>query len=354
MRMDVRSRPGFFDVPSTVLTLVFAATLFGCEKPQVGAMGKAQAVGGMEFTVSGYDVRYLEINDGDNTYEYPRPVLTIPLRITNVGENDFIYSPSHNAPQMTEAATPLLYLDPGADEKLPPESKNLIPGVVLDKGSVEGQINAATTLSKGQSVDDVLLFEVPDAAQKLVLSIPAAMNRGKLPLLIRLDYQPVEPKGPKVFNVGQTQAFDGVAFTVTGTDYGYVKTNDAAQGEGFSSDPLFKVTYEIKNVSKETIKFEPGHKAVGARGAALYGADSAYNRVKFPASTKVEGQIEGAQTLAPGDTAKDFVLFEAPPKGVTQASFEYPAALFDRTGLARFNVPFEWKEVPKPKELEKP
>lgn len=351
--MDVRSRPDFTHVKSAFMALMLAVTLAGCEKPLVGAVGAAQTVGGMEFNVTSYDVRYLEINDGDQTYEYPRPVLTIPISIKNVGEGDFIYSPSHNAAQMTEAATPLLYLDPGAEATLPPENKNLIPGVVLDKGTVAGQVVSATTLAKGQSVDDVLLFEVPDAAQKLILSIPPAMHRGKMPLLIRLDYQPVEPKGPKVYEVGKEQAFDGVTFTVTGTEYGYVKTNDSAQGEGFSSDPLFKVSYKVSNTTDAAVTLDPGHKAVGTRGAALYGADSAYNRVKFPASTKVEGQIDGTVTVEPGKSVTDFVLFEAPPKGVTRASFEYPASLFGRTGLARFNVPFEWKEVPPPAELQK-
>ncbi|MEZ4460831.1 MAG: hypothetical protein R3E66_14085 [bacterium] len=334
------------------MILMFVVPMLGCDKPLVGAIGKPLTAGGLEITVSDYDVRYLEINAGDNTYEYPRPVLSIPITLKNVGEGSFIYSPSHNSPQMTESATPLLYLDPGADADLPPETKNLIPGVVLDKGSVEGQLNSATTLAKGESANDILLFEVPDGAQKLVLSIPPAMNRGKMPVLFRIDYKPVQPKGPKVYNVGDAQVFDGVKFTVTGTSFEYVKTNDSAQGEGFSSDPLFKVSYEVTNDSDATIKLDPGHKAVGIRGAALYGSDSAYNRVKFAATTRVEGQIDGSASIDPGKSVKDFVLFEAPPKEVTQLSFEYPAALFERTGLARFNVPFEWKDVPRPKELE--
>ena len=157
----------------------------------------------------------------------------------------------------------------------------------------------------------------------------------------------------KVYKVGEAQTFDGVTFTVTGTSFEYVKTNDSAQGEGFSSDPLLKVSYEVTNGSDATIKLDPGHKAVGIRGAALYGSDSAYNRVKFAATTRVEGQVDGSASIDPGQTVKDFILFEAPPKDVSELSFEYPAALFERTGLARFDVPFEWKEVPRPKELEK-
>lgn len=351
--MDVRSRSDLSIARSTIMTLMLVAPLVGCEKPPVGTAGKAQTAGGIEITVSDYDVRYLEINVGKNTYEYPRPVLTIPITLKNVGEGNFIYSPTHNSPQMTESSTPLLYLDPGAEADLPPENKNLIPGVVLDKGSVAGQVVSATTLAKGQSVDDILLFEVPDSAQKLILSIPPAMTRGKLPVLFRIDYKPIEAKGPKVSSVGEPVDFDGVTFTVTGTSYEYVKTFDAAQGEGFSTDPLFKVSYEVTNNSDAPIKLDPGHKEVGGRGAALYGANSAFNRVKFAATTRVEGQIDGSKVVKPGETVRDFVLFEVPPKDVTQVSFEYPAALFERTGLARFNVPFEFKEVPRPKELEK-
>ena len=100
----------------------------------------------------------------------------------------------------------------------------------------------------------------------------------------------------------------------------YVKTKDAAQGEGFSSDPLFKISYEIKNGSPTAIKFDPGHKAVNLRGAAIYGADSSFNRVKFAATTMVDGQVESS-VIEPGKSVTDFVLFEAPPKEVTQVSF---------------------------------
>ncbi len=351
--MDVRSRPDSSIIATSVMAVMLATALVGCDKPLVGVAGTPQVAGGIEFQISDYDVRYLEINDGDNTYEYPRPVLRVPLSIKNVAEESFVYSPSHGALQMTEAATPILYLDPGAEADLPPASKNLISGVVLDKGAVEGQVVNSTTLAKGDSLQDILLFEVPDGPQKLILSIPPAMHRGKLPLLFRIDYKPVEPKGPKVFAVGQEEDFDGVTFSVTGSELGYVKTKDAAQGEGFSSDPLFKVSYEIKNGTAAAIKFEPGHKAVNLRGAAIYGADSAFNRVKFAATTMVDGQVQNSVTVEPGKSATDFVLFEAPPKEVTQVSFEYPASLFGRTGLARFNVPFEWKDVPQPKELQK-
>ena len=333
------------------MAVMLVTALVGCDKPLVGVVGTAQTAGGIEFKVADYDVRYLEINDGDNTYEYPRPVLRIPISIKNTDEKSFIYSPSHGALQMTEAATPLLYLDPGEEADLPPTNKNLISGVVLDKGAVEGQVVSSSTLEKGKSLEDVLLFEVPDGAQKLILSIPPAMHRGKLPLLFRIDFKPVEPKGPKVFAVGQEQDFAGVTFSVTKSEMEYVKTKDAAQGEGFSSDPLFKISYEIKNGSPTAIKFDPGHKAVNLRGAAIYGADSSFNRVKFAATTMVDGQVESSG-IEPGKSVTDFVLFEAPPKEVTQVSFEYPASLFGRTGLARFNVPFEWKDVPKPKELQ--
>lgn len=351
--MDVRSRPDSSIISTTFVAVMLASALVGCDKPLIGVVGTPQIAGGIEFTVSDYDVRYLEINDGDNTYEYPRPVLRLPISIKNVDEKNFIYSPSHGSLQMTEASTPILYLDPGAEADLPPANKNLISGVVLDKGTVEGQVVNATTLAKGESAQDVLLFEVPDGPQKLILSIPPAMHRGKMPLLFRIDYKPVEPKGPKVYALGQTQDFDGVTFSVTGADLEYVKTQDAAQGEGFSSDPLFKVSYEIKNGSAEAVRFEPGHKAINLRGAAIYGTDTTYNRVKFAATTTVAGQNDGAVTIEPGKSVTDFVLFEAPPKEITQVSFEYPGSLFSRTGLARFNVPFEWKDVPKPKELQK-
>lgn len=324
----------------------------GCEKPVV-ATGNTASAGGIEFSVADYEVRYLEVSDGSNTYEYPQPALVIPVTLKNVGEGDFTYSPTHATQQMSEAQTPLLYVAPGADEDLPPQNKTMINGVFLSKGTVAGQVTKNQTIKKGDSLTDLLLFEVPTDATKLILSVPPSLHRGKLPVLFPISFQPREPQGPKMHKVGEAVALGDAAFTVTGTEIAYVKTRDKLAGEGYSSEPLLKIKYKIENNGAAPLAYDPAHRAVGGRGAALYGKGATFKRVKFAATTSVDGQRDGNTTVAPGDAVEDFVLFDRPPEGTAELSFEYPAALFGASGLARFTLPYEYSDPPLPKELKK-
>lgn len=340
-------RPDLFAVAALALAAI------GCDKPIVAESNTAQ-VGGIEVTLGDLQTRYLEVTDGTNTYEYPQPALVIPVTLKNLGPGDFSYSPSASTQQMTEAQTPLLYADPGPEADLPPESKTLINGVYLEKGALEGQVRSGTTIAEGESLTDLFLFEVPDEANRdLILSIPPSMHRGKFPLLFRVKYAPEEALGPKVYPQGEPAQLDVAEFTVTGTEVAYVKTNDSAQGEGFSSDPLLKVNFEIENTSQQPITYDPSHRDLGVRGAALFGKGETYKRVKFTATTSVVGQKSDPVEIPPGGSVQDFVLFERPPKDASQLSFEYPAKLFGGTGIVRVRLDYEYAEPPLPKELEK-
>jgi hypothetical protein len=70
---------------------------------------------------------------------------------------------------MSELTTPLLYLDPGAEAKLPPATKTIINGVYLPKGALDGQITRSMSVAAGESLTDVFLFEVPDATATAAL-----------------------------------------------------------------------------------------------------------------------------------------------------------------------------------------
>ena len=97
------------------------------------------------------------------------------------------------------------------------------------------------------------------------------MHNANVPLLFRIPYEYKKPKGPTVYGVGDAVEMGSVSFTLGSAKAEWVKTKDTAQGEGFSSEPLFKVNYEIKNTGKEVVKYEPGHRNVkGTRGASLY------------------------------------------------------------------------------------
>lgn len=336
-----------------VLATLLAMIGFGCDKPIVAESSTA-TVGGMKMSLGEYELRYLEVSDGENTYEYPQPALVIPITLENVGDGDFTYNPTHATQQMAEAQTPLLYRDPGPEADLPPDSKSLINGVYLQKGSLEGQVTSNTTIGAGESLTDLFLFEVPDESlSNLILSIPPTMHRGKFPVLFRLKYSPKEARGPAVHPVGEPIALQGARFTVTGAEVNFVKTSDTSQGEGFSSDPLLKITYEIENTGSETINYDPSHRSVGGRGASLFGKGDTYKRVKFAPTTSVEGQSEGTTQIEPGKSVTDFVLFDRPPEGAGQLTFEYPAALFNQQGIARVAIDYEYADPPIPEELKK-
>lgn len=344
--------------PSIRAGLALAAALLfatGCEKPTV-AQGSKATVGGVEFEVGEYEIRYLEVADSSNTYEYPQPALVLPVTVKNVGEGDFTYTPTHSTQQMSEAQTPLLYVAPTGEnaDDLPPQNKTMINGVFLSKGQLPEQVTKNQTLAKGETVKDLLLFEVPDEATKLILSIPPALHRGNLPVLFKVDFTPAEAMGPKVHAVGDPVAFGTSELAVTATSIEFVKTRDRQQGEGFSSEPLLKVSYKITNNGKEPVSYDPAHRAVGGRGASLYGKSSTFKRVKFGSSVIVDGQQDGTTMIEPGSSITDFVLFDRPPEGTTELTFEYPATLFGGSGLGRFAIEYEYKDPPKPKELEKP
>lgn len=350
MAIQAQLWAGFRIVAATSLLL---AT--GCEKPTV-AEGSTATTGGVAFSLGDYQVRYLEVSQGGETYEYPQPALVIPITLENVGEGSFTYTPSHTTQQMTEAQAPLLYIAPTGEnaDNLPPSTKTLINGVFLEKGPLEGQITQNETIASGVSVTDLLLFEVPTSAADLILSIPPAWHRGEMPVLFRISYQPTEALGPKVHALGQSSDFGDITFTVTDAKVEFVKTTDTVQGEGFSSEPLYKISYELENNSSDAVSFDPSHRAVGVRTASLYGKGDTFSRVRFASSTTPEGQLAGRTSIPAGGKIADIVLFDRPPESTTDVSFEFPAALFGGRGIARYSWSYEYQNPPKPKELEKP
>lgn len=337
--------------------LACALLLTACEKPTTATVGEAAVAGGISFSVQEYRVQYLELSGDGNTYEYPRPVLIIPVRLENVGEDDFVYNPTAKAPQMTESSTPLLYPDPGPEADLSKHIKVPVNGVFLEKGTLAAQLTERRTLKPGESLVDAFLFEVPAeaSATSFIFSLPPTMHRGELPVIFRMPYQARQPEGPPVHELGESIATSTASFQIDAAEITYVKITDINQGPGFSTEPLFKVSYTITNTSEEPILYNPGHRDLsGRRGAALYSSNREFNRVRFPANSTVEGQTEGSANIAPGSSAKDFVLFEVPDKEVTTAMLEVPARIFSGTGLIRINLPFKYQQVDQPKEMKAP
>jgi hypothetical protein len=318
-------------------------------------MGESVTVKKMAISVKDYEVRKLEIVDGKRTWEYDRPVLAFRVSFKNTGKEPFRYTPTHGSSQMTESTTPLLYSDPGKKKALPPKNKTPINGVVLEKGAMADQITQSTKIAPGEELTDVFLFEVPgDEQADFIFSVPPSMHPGSMPALFRVPYKKETPEGPKWYGKGSTATLDGVKYTVTTVETAYVKTKNPTDGEGFSSSPVLKVTYEIANDSKEKVTYAPGHEAVsGRRAASLVAGDEKYARVKFGSNTTVVGQKNESAAIEPGASLTDFALFERPSQDVKVLQFKFPASRFGRGGLVRYNLPYSYEEPEKPEPLKK-
>jgi hypothetical protein len=345
---------GFRVARVALLAAAVLVTGTACEKPTVTEMSKPATANGVQFNVSGYELRHLELSDNGKTVEYPEPVLAINVEVTNKGAKALTYTPSHRTQQMTEATTPLLYKDPGKEAELPPASKQTINGVYLEEGKLDDQVSQTKTLDKGESLTDVFLFEVPeDKKASLILSLPASMHPGKLPVLVRVPYQYKEPAGPKVHQLGDAVSAGDATFTVEKADVEYIKTKHTIEGEGFSSNPRLKLSYKVANAGEEPLTFSPEHNVEGTRGAALYAGDQTLKRVRLPSNAEAEGQLRDDTKIEAGKSATDFVLFERPPKEVETLTFEYPASRFGGSGLVRVQVPYKYEDPELPKELQK-
>lgn len=350
------TNPFGFRVARVLLLAAAALMMAGaaCEKPAVSEMNQPVKAGGVQFNVTGYDIRYLELSADGKTVEYPEPVLAINVEVTNQADQPLTYTPSHRTQQVTEANAPLLYQDPGKEAELPPVSKQTINGVFLEEGQLDEQVTQSKTLAKGDSLTDVFLFEVPEAKEAaLILSLPPTMHHGALPVLFRVPYKYQQPKGPKVHQTGTAVAAGPASFTVEKAEVTYVKTKHTIEGEGYSSNPRLKVSYKVENTGKEAITYSPEHNVEGARGAALYSGGETFNRIKLPSNAEAEGQVTDSTEIEPGKSVTDFVLFERPPKEIESLTFVYPASNFGGEGLIRVDVPYEYKDPELPKELKK-
>ncbi len=337
--------------------LAVCLAVVGCdEEPVIQPSDSPATVGDIEFQFEDYEVRYLELTGDDGeTIEYPEPVLAVSVSVTNVGEDEFVYRPTHDALEMNEAQTPMLYEGPETPEV---ELEEFTPaqtfvGVRLEAGEWDRQQQDSVNLAAGESVTDTYMFEVPEAAQEnLLLTMPPTMHRGEIPAFIQFDYvEPDEPEGPMVYAIGDEIEFDGVVFTVTDITQEYVELEED-DDEGFSSDPVLKIAYNIENISEEPVEFDPGHGDVtGNRGPVVESAEYDFTRTRFSADTDPVGQIEGAE-IEPGESVDDFATFERPDEDVDLATFIFPGSHFDQSGRVRVGFSYEFEEVEEPEELQ--
>jgi hypothetical protein len=327
----------------------------GCgPKTKVGEVGESIEEGGIEVQVEDYEIRNLELVEDGKTFEYEEPVLAIPIVVKNVGDDAFMYNPTHRSQKMTESTTPLMYYDPGEEASLPPSDKTPVNGVYLEEGNLEEQVTEQTRIEPGKSIQDVLLFEIPsEDKEKLILSIPPEYHRGNKPVLFRMSYTYEEPSGGETPGKGETVDVDGVEFTVQELSTEYIKLEETRDGRAYSSSPLVKVAYQIKNTTDGEVTYAPKHQNDSVRRTPVLRSNGdVFRPVEFPLKPKIVEQQEGQKALKSGEKVEDFTVFQRPPKKVKALTFTYPASRFDRGGVLEFQVPYSYEEPDKPDETE--
>jgi len=321
--------------------------LVGCKTETSGELGAPthEAGAGVSVTVTGLTLERLEIEGKDGPLVYADPVLAIAVSFENKGETNFLYKPTHAMAKTSNLEAPILFKDPGPEAEL----RASIDGVFLENAFAEGQQAQVVDLKPGDVVKDVYLFKVPEEEKlDLLLTFAPDLHGGKGMLKIKIPY--VKPATPavQINAIGDEVKLGSVVVKVTGAETQYIDLKEN-KTKGFSKEPVFKVSYTLRNDGSEPLNYEPNHIAAGSALAASLvddGKDGRFMRVRFSADRDVVGQTARRQSVAPGATHADFAVFERPPEGVEAVRFTLPGKLFGQPGLLRVRLPYK-AETPK-------
>ena len=324
-----------------------------CNSMKVHPADSSVKQGGMTFKILGYSIEQPNIVERKRILEYKSPFLAIKLQIKNAGKRPFVYSPTHFSKELTQISTPLLFPKP---DKAKPPFNDIEPlsGVYIEEGTIASQKTSPKTLKSGESVQDIYLFKLPDFEKgRLVLSLPPSMHRGTRPVFFEIPYTYKKPPTPQVHKSGGWIAQNEFEFQLVGTDVAYIELEDQVQGKAYSSEPLLKVTYKIKNTGKDKKTYNPTFRRVrNMPGPTMVTPEGReLKRVDFPITAKPVGQIFKETKIESGQTLTDFSLFERPDIDKKEATFRflYPTTHLDMSRLMRFDTDVQLEE-PKPPE----
>ncbi len=337
----------------TVATLVCAmATLaIGCKKETVGALGAPTQEKGapIAVTLAGFTLERVELEGPDGPLIYGEPVLALSLTFANKGEANFLYKPTHDKAKTTNLEAPILFVDPGPKAR----PSNPIEAVLIEEGLLAGQQTQNVDLAPGKSVTDIYLFKAPEEGQRaLVLTVPPSLHGGSGMMLIKMTYEPTALPEVVVHNIGEAVKVGSATLTVQSAKIEYVKLKEGAK-DGFSKDPVLKITYEIKNDGAESITYDPNHQTAGkALAPALHeeGGGGRFMRARFGADRTVVDQTASAVSINAGKSLQDFALFERPPETIKELRLLLPGKIFGQPGLVRVKMPYKYDSPKNPVE----
>lgn len=338
---------------------ILAVAVFGgCQEPPVVSMGSALTQGAVTATVTGVELRYVDLEGPRGAVQTAEPVLLLTLDVTNAGTEPILYDMGWSATMATQAQSALLFADPGAEINLPTMS-NISALQLQSETYLADPVTESTRIAPGETLTDVMLFEAPAAGtSSLLLSLPPSMFGATvtMPGYVRIPFSaPAEVPAPEFLGQGDTFEGDGFTFTVTGTEAAYVPLAQSISGdEGFTSSPLYKVMFRIENTGETSIEYIPVQANRGMDAPALFDQDGApIERASMPDGVRVtdETYVTERRVIAPGESLSSYLLFRQPPSSTTGLRLFVPGKRMRSTGLVRVALDYAHREVPLPEEL---
>lgn len=326
-------------------------------EPPVAVMGAPVQIGAVSASVLDVSAAYLELETPSGAVTTESPVLLLRLAVTNGGQENVHYDLGWSTTQSTQLQSALLFRDPGPEIQLSPAGN--IPIISLGSNQyLADPVTSATTIAPGQTLEDVLLYQLPPAdASSLLLSLPPTIfgAENRLPAYVRIPWTaPAEVPQPTPVPIGEPVVGQGYTFTITGTEQAYQPLLRSGKN-GFSSSPLLRLQFEVTNTGSTTIEYVPLRANRGIDAPTLLDEHgSPVETASFEDGITVTGFVNERRQIGPGESFRSFLLFRRPTTTSGQLTFVMSGKRVSSTGLIRVAIPYEQREVPVPEELRPP
>lgn len=138
--------------------------------------------------------------------------------------------------------------------------------------------------------------------------------------------------------------------TIEGVTVGEVTVIDMFGDEGTSSNKQLSIQITVWNRTQaKKVEYRTWRGAMlsfGSNSASLSDTfDNVYKRVNFGAASYPSGGVQTSESVYPGDSVSDILIFEVPVTSVELLLLELPAENIGEEGVIRFGIPaaaIEW------------
>ena len=346
---ETRQKRHLFAVAGA-LGLSFSA----CTTPQEIGVGEPAVNGPLSVQVDGVSLERIDLEGPAGAMEYDRNVLLVRLAVSNVGASVLRWDPGFSSAGGTQAQNVLLYATPSWKEGLSPSNniRSLSTGAWHYLGD---PVREPVEVAPGETIQDVLVFSEPGSATtNLVLSIPPGLAGpdAKAPIFVNIPYAPGEVVQPKIAELNEVVEQHGLAFSVKSAEVAHQQVRAVDGTDSVSSSPLLRVRFHVENKSDAPMEYIPTRMGAGKDFPALTDQSGAVqNRATFAVGITPVGQLVERQTLAPGESLDDFILFERPSRNVESLTLAFPGSRLGSVGLFRVTFPYTWADPAVPEEF---